>query len=347
MSKPIAVLISDVHFSIHTLELASAALLKAQYKAKVLDVPLVIAGDLLDSKAIIRAECANKLIQMLSVKDKTETIVLVGNHDLCNEKGKEHSLNFLKPYCIVVENSQFGRIKNVEIGLIPYQSNVESVRAVLKDEDCPKLLIMHQGIVGSTAGHYIQDKSAITKEDVQDFRVISGHYHTRQDIKCGRPRPGAVGLYSYIGNPYTLGFKEAGDPEKGFQILMDDGTLEFVPTNLRKHIVVNVTADTDDGMSFTNKDNCNLGDLVWVKITGPSEYLKRNGVNSKKLWANMLNIKGDFKLDLIPLEQETSEVKSVNVTQDQVFDSLIDSLSNTEDTRKNRLKSIWKGFSNG
>lgn len=341
MNKPIAVLISDVHFSVPTLELASQSLLKAQYKAKVLDVPLVIAGDLLDSKAIIRAECANKLIQMFSVVDKTETIILVGNHDLCNEKGKDHSLNFLKPYCTIVENPTFGHIKNTSVGMIPYQSDTEVVKSILKDEDCPELLIMHQGVSTSNSGHYIQDKSALPKECFENFRVISGHYHTRQNIKCGRPRKGAVGLFSYIGNPYTLNFGEANDPPKGIQILMDDGSLEFVPTNLRKHVVLNIQKANYNYWQITGKvplDDVHTGDLVWAKVLGTREEL--SVVN--KTFISKLIGKENFKLDLIPLDADTIVNTTKSLNQPELLDSLIDSLTNTSNEVKVRLKQAWK-----
>jgi hypothetical protein len=59
MSKPVAVLISDVHFNLSTLELASSAMKMAQNRAVELNVPLVVAGDLTDHKAIIRGEVAD------------------------------------------------------------------------------------------------------------------------------------------------------------------------------------------------------------------------------------------------------------------------------------------------
>jgi DNA repair exonuclease SbcCD nuclease subunit len=346
MSKPIAVLISDIHFTVSTLEFASQSLLKAQFKAKLLNVPLVIAGDTLDSKAVVRAECANKLISMLSVIDAPDTIMLVGNHDLCNEKGKDHSLNFLKPYCTVIDSPQIGRLLSTEAMLIPYQSDPQAIKNILSDEEhsCPKLIIMHQGIIGSEAGHYIQDKSALSKEDVADFRVISGHYHKRQHIITNHKEVNWIGTFSYIGNPYTLGFGEANDPPKGFQILMDDGSLEFVPTNLRKHVIIehDLTTDESKWSSGPIIMDGNIMDLVWVKIKGTKEQLMAFNKNE---WLKDKGIPRNVKIDLIPTETETAEVVQIeNTSQDQVFDGLIDSLTNTSEDRKTRLKTMWKNF---
>jgi len=185
----------------------------------------------------------------------------------------------------------------------------------------PNILIMHQGITGSNSGEYIQDKSAITKDDVAGMRVISGHYHARQTIEL----PDG-GKWDYIGNPYTTNFGEANDPPKGFQILMDDGSLEFVPTNLRKHVVMEL--DLSRYEQFVN--NPNFGDdLVWLKVKGTKEQL----ANFKKPF--------DCRLDLIPLDTVT-QASAQNLTQTELLDQLIDSLTNTSDESKARLKQTWK-----
>jgi DNA repair exonuclease SbcCD nuclease subunit len=332
MSKPIAVLISDVHFNVHTLELASLALRKAQFKALLLKVPLVIAGDLLDTKAIIRAEVANRLIELLSVKDAPETIILVGNHDLVNEKGKEHALNFLKPYAVVIENPQVGSLNGTAVQMIPYQSDPQVIIDLLTPDEesyAPQLVIMHQGVQGSAMGDYVIDKSALPKEAFAGLRVISGHYHPRQDIVCPDE-----GLVSYVGNPYTLGFGEANDPEKGFQILHDDGTLEFIPTNLRKHVIYDLTFGTPKEGAKHNPE-----DLVWIKFRGTKEQLA--GFPKEKLTEGLEAV--SVKIDYIPLDQETqTPSKADSMSQSDLLDSMIDSMTNTGDDTKGRLKALWR-----
>lgn len=349
MNKPIAVLISDIHFTIATLEQASQSLLKAQFRAKILNIPLIICGDTLDNKAIIRAECSNKLIQLLSVVDAPDTIILVGNHDLCNEKGRDHALNFLKPYATIIETPQQGQISGTEVMLIPYQSDINTIKQILQDKEfpCPKLVIMHQGLVGSDQGHYIQDKSALTKEDVKDFRVISGHYHKRQDIDCDPESKYSFikyqGIFSYVGNPYTLGFGEANDPEKGFQILFDDGSLEFVPINLRKHVVINTTSA--ELANPENKQSYPKDAIIWVKLTASTDAL--NKIDKQEI-ARLLDINLSFRLDLIPIDTK-SELKSIDIneSQEQLLDNVIDSLTNTDINRKARLKLLWKQLDGG
>ncbi len=344
--KPKAVLISDIHYNLATLPLADAALRQAVNKANELNVPLIIAGDLHDTKANMRGECMNAMMEALRERS-APTLILRGNHDSLNEKASDSSLNFLAKDAFSIDdyiqviNKPF-YYEDCRLYLIPYQHDPVEFKKILDVTPAGYKVIMHQGITGSLSGDYIIDKSAIPKEWLADYRVISGHYHTRQDIKCGRPRQGAVGLASYVGNPYTLGFGEANDPEKGFQILMDDGTLEFVPTNLRKHVVINLIEAYDgwNVIDSPNVHNIKPGDLVKVKATASKERLQT--VTKEKIQKTLCT-SVDFKLELIPLEtsvKTTTETKSLS--QSDLLDNLIDSTTNVSDEQKQRLKALWK-----
>ncbi len=333
MSKPIAVLISDVHYSLNTLELADKAMRHAIDMSNQLQVPLVVAGDLHHTKANLRSECVKAMIDTF-LKAWIPPILLVGNHDRINERNEAHALEFLRPYASIVDSP----MRNLIPGwtLIPYNHDVAVLRAYLAKLPDASSIIMHQGLEGSHSGEYIQDKSALNPSDVSNFRVISGHYHKRQDIKTGRPREGAVGLFSYIGNPYTLTFGEAADPDKGFQLLNEDGTTEFVPTYLRKHHVIQHTPKSLWESSHVTLQT--IDDLFWVKISGPKEELAKV---SKDRVAWTLGITDSFRLDLIPTD-ELSRPKEVQLAADKLMDSLIDSLSETSEDRKAYLKTLWK-----
>lgn len=326
-SKPKAVLLSDVHYSLPTLALADAATRQAIAKANELNVPLIIAGDLHDSKANLRGECVNAMLTTFKLT-KTPTYILCGNHDLINEKSSDTSLEFLSE---IINLVRAPRTVGSGLRLLPYRSDLSLLRSELADIPLSSTLIMHQGLNGSNMGDYVQDKSALSHADVADFRVISGHYHARQDIDTGKGNK-----FSYIGNPYTLTFGEANDPEKGFQILMDDGILEFVPTNLRKHVVYDV-----DFNSIVHQDNVKHrhGDLIWVKVRGRKDELitlTRASIAYKYL------ILGDFKLDLIPTDSNIqAPVQARSLSKEALLDSLIDS-ANSSDEQKSRLKALWR-----
>ncbi len=131
MSEPLLVIISDLHFSVNTLELASESLVHALDTAAKLNVPLVIAGDLNDSKAVIRGEVANRLISILS-KARVRVYIIPGNHDLLNERGFEHGLHFLKPFATIVDQLSFEEFNGNEVYFLSYQNNLEDLTDKLK-----------------------------------------------------------------------------------------------------------------------------------------------------------------------------------------------------------------------
>lgn len=339
--KPLAVLIGDIHYSLTALHEASMSMYHAIDKANELRVPLIVAGDLHDSKANMRAECVNEMLEVFQhAAECTSVYIIIGNHDKINEKSREHSLNFLKEHAIIVNNPR--KIKELNLYLFPYFDNLDALRTELRLIPNGSTLIMHQGIKGSDSGEYIIDKSAINKEDVSDFRVVSSHYHKRQTIKTGRPQAGHVGLWDYVGSPFTHTFGEAKDPAKGFQILMSDGSLEFVPTNLRKHVVVEVTMD-GDGIYYPAAP-IKQNDLVWVKVTGKD--LQKVTKQSIRKNLESLDLPADFRLDLIPDETEFTPIieSGHQMSQSSLLEQTINSVSDISDDRKTKINNLWKTF---
>lgn len=339
--RPIAALISDVHYSLGTLNEADSALRAAAAYASIAKVPLIIAGDLHDTKANLRGECANKLVKTLSdIKESgVKTYILIGNHDLLNEKSAHHSLNFLRPYVEQVIDVP-NEIKGLA-HLIPYQADPLKFEAILSSIPKNSLIICHQGVTGADMGDYVLDKSAIPKEILADYRVISGHYHKTQDIKCGRLRAGAVGLMSYIGSPYTVTYAEAKDGSKGFQILSEDGLLTQVPLNLRKHIIAEleivsgVIKELQPGLAATYTP----GDLLWIKAKGT--HLDLDALKKADL-TKALNVPTlSFKLDKVPMDIRTSQEPLTTKSNPELMDSIIDA-SGESDTKKAELKKLWR-----
>lgn len=336
-NKPIAVLISDIHYNINTLEVADEALRMAISEANKLGVPVIIAGDLHDTKANMRAECVSAILNTMRTC-LYHAIIIRGNHDSIHEKSKRHSLEFLEGHADIIDSDPIISYYIDNIVLIPYWSNVSELKDFFASSKLSSIMnnyifIMHQGVVGSYAGDYIQDRSALMKEDLPGFRIISGHYHRRQTIDL--PEGGKL---DYIGNPFTLSFAEANDPEKGFQVLHEDGSLTFVPTNLRRHKILELTTDCMGGANWNIKDD----DILWVKVSGTSAELSK--INKKSITEN-LRIKQDFKLDLIPTDLDNLKpIEYTNQSNDELLDQIIDSL-NVPAGKKTKLKSTWKDFS--
>lgn len=332
MSKPVAVLISDVHYSLNTLELADSAFRQAIDKAASLKVPLIDCGDLTNDKAILRAEVVNRLLETFKYAERAcvDILCIVGNHSLINEKGTAHALHFIPETSASIVDSPLFR-RDLGLWLLPYYSNSDDLKVALASIPEDSTIICHQGVGGAYIGHYVRDKSSVLSEEFDGYRVISGHYHMRQTIKCGK-----TGVWDYIGNPYTLTFGEATDPPKGFQVLNDDGSLTFIPTNLRKHVVLEAKA-FPDGVGFISPPTVNPGDLVWVKLSGSKSELD---AISKSDIADLLGIK-DFKLDKIVTDRAEATIKKEAQTGHELMDGLIDRLAESPE-QKQRLKDLWR-----
>ena len=154
MSKATAVLISDVHYSLKNLELADSAMKEAIVYANKNKLLLIVAGDLHDTKANIRAEVMNRMIETFR-STSVRIWVMIGNHDRINEKSPEHALEFLSPFVTLV-NKPYTFTKNWH--LIPYHSHEEELHL---DYAKGSVLIMHQGVHGADKGDYVKDDSAI------------------------------------------------------------------------------------------------------------------------------------------------------------------------------------------
>jgi DNA repair exonuclease SbcCD nuclease subunit len=333
---PIAVLISDIHYNLNTIQMADNTLCQAIEKANILEVPLIVAGDLHDTKANLRAECVNAMINSFS-KLKYPCYIMVGNHDLINEKSSENSLNFLQSSLINIV-SKPSYLPDVNAHLIPYQNTTEKVLQAIKGIPAGATLIMHQGVKGSNSGDYYLDHSAVNHESLKDYRVISGHYHTRQDIYFhGKKQPRDIGTFSYIGNPYTLNFGESKDPEKGFQILNSDGSLEVVYTKLRKHVLLEYRHE-EIHLLKDYKENLNKDVLLKIRITGPKHSLASI---SKETISEVLPFFQSYALEFVPEDSSIKEETRLVENDADIVRSLVEGIS-AEDAVKKQLKVLFE-----
>ena len=323
-SKPLAVLISDVHFALKTKEIAAMALRAALIKATALRVPLIIAGDLHDTKAILRGECISAIIRCLS--DATVPVkVLVGNHDKIHEKSDDHALEFLRPYVDLIDSTRFidEHLGN-SVGFIPYQSSTETFLEELKKFRPGHTIVCHQGFKGAFMGEYTKDESSISTDLVSDFTIISGHYHRHQSI----------GTVTYIGTPYTITFAESSDGPKGYVILNRDNSVDQVYLNLRKHVTLERNIDN----ILDPVTGINSHDLLWVKVTGTKIELDK--LDKKKIGQYLIGHQ-NFKLDKIPTDIEIQSMDINKLSNEEILDKLIDLDSNVL-SNSNYLKSLWR-----
>lgn len=320
MSRLIAIAISDVHVSLNTREIAISALKQALSKAEENNIPLIIAGDLHDTKAILRGECINSLIQLF--KDaKVPLKVLIGNHDKLNEKGEGHSLEFLRPYVDIIDKPRFD--KECGVGFIPYQSSNEAFLSYRNMFTIGDILVVHQGFLGAHMGEYIKDESSVNPDDVANFTVISGHYHKHQSL----------GTVTYIGSPYTITSAEANDPFKGFIGIYEDGTITRYPTNLRRHINFALNISDLDSTTF----EFSPGDIVTLKVHGNTLDLDK--LNKNKLIKEKFNGMS-IKLDKIYEDSSHKKIDLLSIPKENILDSFIELDDTIDINQKSLIKKL-------
>jgi DNA repair exonuclease SbcCD nuclease subunit len=338
LSKPLFVLISDVHYSLNTLTLADAAFNAAIDKAHELQIPLIDAGDITNDKAILRAEVMNAMIKTMKRAKRlgVQVTLIVGNHSLINEKGKEHALTFLYPYVQVMDSLSILPIQDTEVYMLPYQSNINEFKAHLNDIPEDALMIMHQGVNGAFMGDYIQDKSAVTQDLFGNRTVFSGHYHRHQK----------VGKVTYIGNPYTLGYVEAHDGSKGFLIVYSDGSFTREILDFPKYISLKATI-TERGAHLDNPEDLpesiGITDRLKMTLTGPQSIL--NTVDKNDLICLLTGrVISDYRLDLKSIDIVSKEV--IQYTSQDPNDILDQVIMISEETaeQKEKLKKLWRSL---
>jgi hypothetical protein len=229
--------------------------------------------------------------------------------------------------------------------MLPYYSDSEALRRDLAEIPKGSTVIMHQGLQTAYMGTYVQDKTSLPPSAFADYRVISGHYHAAQDIECGPLGSNHVGLFSYVGNPYTLNYGEAQDPPKGYAILYSDGYLERIALNLPRHrvysfySVAELYARINQGTPLA----VNSEDKIWIKV---EDYKTTLAKLDKKTIGEVTGLGLNFKFDAISLDLDPTDATKQNnelskLTDERLLDSIIES-TNLPNEDKVDLKALWR-----
>jgi DNA repair exonuclease SbcCD ATPase subunit len=265
------VAISDVHISLKNLDVSIATLTQALNKSRDLKVPLFIAGDLNDGKAIMRSEWVKALIDLFFEYSDVHVHILIGNHDLDNKNSESNSLYFLKTLSNVTLYDRPQMMKNTDEsdwGIIPYMSSTLEFEKALSEmeENNVKNLIIHQGILGAYMGDYVVDESSIPPERFEKFDIVlSGHYHRSQ--KVGK------NIY-YFGSPFTVNFGEANESKFIWKVEKLSGNIILSPemTNVRRHFQL---VFNNEYLSNAGKlDSYPAGSLLKVVVQGTKEFVR-------------------------------------------------------------------------
>jgi len=311
---------SDLHGNLKNLEPFKIVVRRALTEARKHQCPFFIGGDLNDTKAILRAEFVQFLIESFLEYSDVQIIVLVGNHDLVNHHSNiEHSLEFLKnlPNVKVIDTSQ-----EVFSGwyAIPYHHRNEDILEQLqiaKDKGYRKILF-HQGIMGAKQSEYILDKSSISLEDLKGFdKVLTGHYHSYQTL----------GNAVYLGSPFSVSFAEANQ-DKFIWLVEDNEDFKMTPIRpgARSHIQIVWNEGQENVIPQINKD-----DILKIVARGTKEFC---------LSINKEDIKKQYNIENLQIVTEIAQTRKKRVDASSIHKPIevIDGYLESAETSLNKIE---------
>lgn len=181
---------------------------------------IVFLGDLLDKSSRIKNDVFVPLFKKIEhMKEQgIEMWFIFGNHDITSTNTNSSILEVFEKYGHLVNSIQTYELGNFTINMCPFTKDESLVPTVNAD-----YLFTHLNIMGFDLGG-----GRIAGEEQQAFpvsmfsnykTVFTGHYHKRQ----------CIDNVQYIGAPYQLNFGDAGDYNKGFEVLnLKNGEREFI-----------------------------------------------------------------------------------------------------------------------
>lgn len=254
---------------------------------------VIILGDLLDTKSIVRSECLNFYYDYFK-NSKLNFIVLVGNHDYHNLECLDHSLKTLNLPNVKIVDELYS-INN--FNFIPYIHDREKLKSIINQLPNESILIGHLDILGFDYGNGFICEDGINKDDFKKFKkVISGHFH----------KPATLNNIEYVGTPFSHSFGESNQ-EKHLLILHTE-TLdcEYIKLDFPRHITLNIKEGSEAiNIPFTDKD------IIRVIIEGSESFITQT------------------KNELISLPKSVKIIEKLieNIDNSLVVDEELDNLS--------------------
>lgn len=208
-------------------------------KAKELDCPFVIAGDIIDDNEKISQIVYDYVYDSLqNAIENVETFIVIGNHDYFEQNGKRYS--FLKK--INTEIIESGNpLSTRDISLIGHNYDHNKIKEDFSniDFESSKLIVSHFGLKEGLAGNSSYKGGEFSIKDFKEMKdkmLILGHYHKPQKV--------AENIY-YVGSPNPIRIDEREDNKRFMVVDTDNMEIESIETIYPKIKTIKVTDDMD------------------------------------------------------------------------------------------------------
>lgn len=270
MYQPLkALVIGDPHFKVanvrETDEMTNAIVKIA--KEKNPDI-IVVLGDVLDRHETIHVSPLTRAVAFLSeLKDISKTYVLIGNHDLKNNRqflSEEHPFTAVKLWgdkIKVVDSTILETINGHKITFVPYVPCGSFIDALNKCDgwDDSSCIFAHQEFKGCKMGAIISETG--DEWNLKNPYVVSGHIHDYQEPQFN---------ILYTGTPIQHAFGDRHDKTISYFnfISKTERQHERIDLKVKKKVLVNITCH--EVSAYEPRENCDLK----IVINGTSGEIK-------------------------------------------------------------------------
>lgn len=315
MKKAIGVLVNDIHLDKSNGELVKSIFnqLTNICKKKYGTRNIFIGGDIFTSRSGQPLQCLMDWNDILEEVGKCgyNIYAIPGNHDKTDGDDECSYLDvYSQEHFTVYRNWDFIHMspEDAVVAMIPYFKDekwLEEYNAMTKDisfrtaidNTKSRFLITHTGFDGVMNNDGSKVESVIKPSMFKDWdKVLIGHYHDASQL--------AENVF-YTGSAYQNNYGE-NIIDKGFTVMYDDGTTEFVPLKFPKYIKEVIAA--------TDKES--LQNLI-EKYDGEEENFVRFIFTGKKVDCqnvDITNLQSKYGIDVKFVSTEEKEAVEMSIT---------------------------------
>lgn len=322
--KALAIHLTDTHATDNNLKLQES-IWKQAVELSVSNgrCDIFHGGDWVTARKAQSLEVLEHLVWVrdLLQKKNINLIGISGNHDKTSQESVFAYPNLLnnEMFELVDEThtEHFDNARATFMSYFPEEGTCkERIKKLISDlemshvDGIKEIFICHQGFNGGLSHKNATSNKELPIEILEFFdTVLIGHYHNRNNIENDFDTD-----IWYTGSTHANNYGE--DNEKGFTIIYDDGSIEFINAEFPKYETIQVDISDIDGkwMKQTKNHINDSGNNVRLIITGDESELKKvkpakfSEIGIKQLKKNSDNIAirdESNKVVFVSLDKET------------------------------------------
>lgn len=292
---PVALILTDTHLHKNNVELVKDIFKQAIDLCKTLKINFIFhLGDFFTSREAQPLHVLDEAqdILMMVEEAKIGLDITDGNHDKVDlESNKSylrifyhnvtHKIDDVCNSFWYVNNKSFEKLNFIWVPYFKengsYLKKLEEATKLIR-KDKQNILLTHISINGVQNNDGSAVENVVKQELFKKFdKVLVGHYHQQQNIN---------NIY-YIGSAYQANFGE--DEAKGFTIMYDDGSHDFIQSKFPKYIKEKIDIDDKNALKKFEKQYTNSKDHVRVVLTG--DKTKLQAFNKENLYDKGIDVK--------------------------------------------------------